>query len=101
MDILWRKYIYVEYPLDFENHKFSDHVFKFNKILYGLKQASRAWYDRLSKFLLKIHFKRENIDTTLFIKNKSNKLLIIHIYVDDIIFDTTNESLCEEFTKLI
>ena len=29
--------VYVEQPLGFENHKYSDHVFKLNKVLYGLK----------------------------------------------------------------
>ena len=31
------KEVYVEQPLGFESHKFSDHVFKLNKALYGLK----------------------------------------------------------------
>ena len=39
------------------------------------------------------------IDTTLFIKPKDNNMLIVHIYVDDIIFGATNVSLCEEFSK--
>ena len=41
------------------------------------------------------------MDKTLFIKKKNNKLLVIQIYVDDIIFGVTNEILCKEFTKLI
>jgi hypothetical protein len=36
--------------------------------LYGLKQVPRAWYDRLSKFLLENDFERGKVDTTLFIK---------------------------------
>ena len=39
------------------------------------------------------------IDTTLFIKQKDNDMLIVQIYVDDIIFGATNVSLCEEFAK--
>ena len=89
--------VYIEQPLDFENHKFSNYVSKLNKILYGLKQAPRIWYDRLSKFLFENNFRRENIGTTFFIKRKSNDLLIVQIYIDDIIFDATNKLLCEEF----
>ena len=73
--------------------------FKLKKSLYGLKQAPRAWYERLSKFLIYSGFKMGKIDTTLFIKPKDNDMLIIQIYVDDIIFGTTNVSLCEEFAK--
>ena len=63
--------------------------------LYGLKQAPRAWFERLSKFLLKNDFKMGKFDTTLFIKIKENDMLLVQIYVDDIIFEATNVSLCE------
>ena len=38
------------------------------------------------------------MDTTLFIKRKVNDILLVQIYVDDIIFGSTNESLCKEFS---
>ena len=38
---------------------------------------------------------------TLFIKTKMKDILLVQVYVDDIIFGTTNESLCKEFAKLI
>ena len=44
--------VYVEQPPGFEDHKYPDHVFKLTKVLYDLKQALRAWYERLSSFLL-------------------------------------------------
>ena len=44
--------VYVEQPPGFEDHKHPDHVFKLTKALYDLKQAPRAWYERLSSFLL-------------------------------------------------
>lgn len=43
--------VYVKQPLGFENVDFPNHVFKLDKILYGLMKAPRAWYLRLSKFL--------------------------------------------------
>ena len=91
--------VYVEQPPGFVDHQFPNHVFKVQKTLYGLKQAPRAWYSRLSSFLCENGFSKGKIDSTLFVKNKGNNLLLVQIYVDDIIFGSTNVSLCEEFSK--
>ena len=93
--------VYVEQPLGFEDQKYLDHVFKLTKALYRLKQAPRAWYERLSSFLLYNNFKRGKVDTTLFIKNTNNDMIIIQIYVDDIVFGATNPHLRKEFEQLI
>ena len=69
------------------------------KALYGLKQAPRTWYERLCKFLLEKGFKMGKVDTTLFTKTKGKDLLLVQIYVDDIIFGSTNDFLCKEFCK--
>jgi hypothetical protein len=37
--------IYVEQPPGFEDQEYPNHVYKFHKILYGLKQAFRAWHE--------------------------------------------------------
>ena len=44
--------VYVKQPPGFENHDFSNHMFKLDKALYALKQAPRAWYECLSSFLI-------------------------------------------------
>ena len=93
--------VYVEQSSDFKNHAFSNHIFKLNKALYGLKQAPRAWYEMLSKFMLDNDFSRGNIDTTLFIKRNHDDILVIQIYVDDIIFGSTNKTFCQDFAKLM
>jgi Reverse transcriptase (RNA-dependent DNA polymerase) len=69
--------------------------------LYGLKQAPRAWYGRLSSFLIENGFTRGINDTTLFTKKRDNDLLLVQIYVDDIIFGSTNAALAEVFLILM
>ena len=82
--------VYVEQPPGFEDEKKSNHVYKLRKALYGLKQAPRAWYERLRDFLLSKGFKMGKVDTTLFTKRLGNDLFVMQIYVDDIIFRSTN-----------
>ena len=93
--------VYVCQPPGFEDTFHPDYVYKLNKALYGLKQAPRAWYETLSNFLLSINFTRGKIDKTLFLKWKGKDLMIVQIYVDDIIFGSTCNKMCEEFRKLM
>ena len=89
--------VYVEQPPGFEDHQHPNHVFKLKKALYGLNQAPRQWYERLSNFLLSHGYERGMIDKTLFIKKSNSEIILVQIYVDDIIFGATQDSLCEEF----
>jgi hypothetical protein len=91
--------VYLKQPHGFEDLKHPDYVFKLKKSLYGLKQASRAWYARLSNFLLEKGFKRGQVDTTIFRKTQKKDILFVQIYVDDIIFGSTNVAICKEFSK--
>ncbi|GJT20867.1 retrovirus-related pol polyprotein from transposon TNT 1-94 [Tanacetum coccineum] len=47
-----REEFYVSQPYGFVDQDNPNHVYKLKKALYWLKQASRAWYDLLSSFLL-------------------------------------------------
>ncbi|GJW50586.1 retrovirus-related pol polyprotein from transposon TNT 1-94 [Tanacetum coccineum] len=69
------------------------HVYKLKKALYGLKQAPRAWYDLLLSFLISQHFSKGAVDPTLFTRKVGNDLLLVQIYVDDIIFASTNTTM--------
>jgi hypothetical protein len=93
--------VYVEQPPDFEDSEHPSHVYKLSKVLYGLKQAPRAWYGCLRDFLLTNGFKVRKVDPTLFTKTISKDLFICQIYVDDIIFGSTNKSSYEEFSKIM
>jgi hypothetical protein len=89
--------VYVEQPSSFEDEKKPNHVYKLKKALYGLKQAPRAWYERLRDFLLFKGFIMGKVDTTLFTKNFGKDLFVLQIYIDDIIFGSTNQ----DFVKSI
>ena len=89
--------VYVEQPKDFINPHRSDDVYKLERALYGLKQAPRTWYDRLTTYLIEHGFKRWFVDTTLFIWNDKNYFVVAQIYVDDIVFGATNDSLAQSF----
>jgi hypothetical protein len=41
------------------------------------------------------------VDTTLFTKRIGKDLFVCQIYVDDIIFGSTNELFCEEFGEMM
>jgi hypothetical protein len=93
--------VYVEQPLGFEDPRNLNHVYRLKKALYGLKQAPTAWYERLSGFLVKQDFKRGMVDTTLFTKDIDGDLFICQIYIDDIIFGSTNDALSHEFATMM
>ncbi|GKA28835.1 retrovirus-related pol polyprotein from transposon TNT 1-94, partial [Tanacetum coccineum] len=96
-----KKEVYVSQPPGFVSTKYPNNVYALDKSLYGLKQAPRAWYGVLSKFLINSGFKKGSIDTTLFIKKKGKDIMPIQIYVDDIIFGSTNLKYCMTFSELM
>ena len=85
--------VYVQQPPGFKDPHFPKFVYILFKALYGPKQAPRAWYDTLSKILLENQFTRGTIDKTLFYKKHCEDIILVQIYVDDIIFGSTNEKI--------
>ncbi|MCO6517110.1 MAG: hypothetical protein J6586_11585, partial [Snodgrassella sp.] len=74
--------VYVKQPPGFEDPAHPNKVYKVIKALYGLHQAPRAWYERLSNFLLKHGYRRGAIDKTLFIKRDKKYIMLVQVYVD-------------------
>ncbi|GJZ96681.1 putative ribonuclease H-like domain-containing protein [Tanacetum coccineum] len=91
-----REEVYVQQP-GFVDPAHPNKVYKVIKALYGLHQAPRAWYETLSAFLLENGFWRGTIDKTLFIKKNRSDIMLVQVYVDDIIFGSTTQSMCTEF----
>ncbi|GJW15750.1 retrovirus-related pol polyprotein from transposon TNT 1-94 [Tanacetum coccineum] len=88
--------VYVSQPEGFVDQDNPSHVYKLKKALYGLKQAPRAWYDMLSSFLISQQFSKGAVDPTLFTWHAGNDILLVQIYVDDIIFASTNTAMCDD-----
>jgi transposase InsO family protein len=90
--------VFVEQPQGYEKKGEEYKVYKLKKALYGLKQAPRAWYSRIEAYFVKEGFERCSCEHTLFIKTgDGGKILIVSLYVDDLIFTSTDESMFVKF----
>ena len=93
--------VYIEQPEGFILGNDENLVCRLKKALYGLKQAPRAWYYRLDKYLHQQGFSKGSADDNLYTKTKNDKLLILVVYVDDIIFGSNEESMSQKFAYVM
>src|ERR1700735_2614422 len=93
--------VYIEQPDGFILGNDPNLVCRLKKALYGLKQAPRAWYYHLDKYLHQQGFSKGSADRNLYTKMDTDKLLIIVVYVDDIIFGGNEESISQNFTSVM
>nr|GEY92366.1 putative ribonuclease H-like domain-containing protein [Tanacetum cinerariifolium] len=91
--------IYVSQPEGFVDPDQPTHVYRLKKAPYGLKQAHRAWYDTLSRFLLDNNFSKGAVDPILFTRKTGKHILLVQIYVDDIIFSSTDPKDYDMFSN--
>lgn len=71
--------IYMEQPPGFQNPNFSNHVCCLHKSQYGLKQALREWFCKLTSFLISLGFQGSKTDISLYFKYVQN---IPYFYVN-------------------
>nr|KYP46604.1 hypothetical protein KK1_031769 [Cajanus cajan] len=76
-------------------------VCKLRKSLYGLKQASRKWYERLSKLLLCLGFVQAQGDHTLFTHSTPDSFLALLVYVDDIVLVGNSLSRIDHLKQIL
>lgn len=95
--------VYMEQPEGFEVPGSENMVYKLNKAVYGLKQASKSWYDKITKVLCdKLDFSRLSSEPCVYFKydkNDSRSMMIIALYVDDLIVFTSPEFQGKEEIK--
>eukprot|EP00253_Pinus_taeda_P015797 PITA_15797 len=93
--------VYIEQPDGFILGNDPKLVCRLRKALYGLKQAPRALYFCLDKYLHRQGFSKGSSDSNLYTKIDNDKLLILVVYVDDIIFGSNEEAMSQNFVLLM
>ncbi|GJX06616.1 retrovirus-related pol polyprotein from transposon TNT 1-94 [Tanacetum coccineum] len=91
--------VYVSQPEGFVDPDHPTHAYRMKKALYCLKQAPWAWYDTLSRFLLEKKISKGEVDLTLFARKTGKHILLVQIYVDDIIFASTDPKACLQVSQ--
>jgi len=76
--------VYMKLPPGLSTSK-PNQVCKLSKSLYGLKQASRKWYEKRTTLLISNGYKQAASDASLFIKSTTETFIVLLVYVDDII----------------
>jgi hypothetical protein len=82
--------VFVRQPMGFESEKYPHQVYK-------LREAPRAWYGRLRGFLFRRGFEMGKVDQNLFLLRQGRDILIVQVYVDDIVFGFSSNSLVARF----
>ena len=83
--------VYVLQPHGFVQKGQENKVCRLLKALYGTKQGSRAWYEKIHAYLVANGFLNSPIESTLYVKRTDDVLLIIVLYVDDMLLTRPNE----------
>jgi len=76
-------------------------VCKLQKSLYGLHQAPRQWFAKLSSKLCAYGFVRSYANYSLFVDQKGKVFLALLVYVDDIILAGNDAKACTEFKSYL
>jgi hypothetical protein len=76
-------------------------VCRLKKTLYGLKQALKAWLDKIRQYLITSGFQTSNADFSLYVKKTDHGILVIVIYVDDLIITGDSDGDISDLKNLL
>jgi Reverse transcriptase (RNA-dependent DNA polymerase) len=91
--------VYIEQPLEYIKLGKEHKVLRLKNALYMLKQALRAWNTRIDSYFKENGFKQCPFESAIYVKARKNKLLIVIMYVDDLIFMDNSHRLIDEFKR--
>ena len=91
--------VYMTLPPGHKLETNSNLACRLNKSIYGLKQSPRAWYGKLSSYLISCNFKISNADHSLFTKCDGINTTLILVYVNDIIITGNNLDQIQKIKK--
>lgn len=85
--------VYMEQPEAFTVEDKVNKVYRLHKAIYGLKQASKAWYEKINNVLCKkLMFTKSLSEPCVYYKSNKGSIIIIALYVDDILLFSTSNS---------
>jgi hypothetical protein len=76
-------------------------VWRLKKSLYGLKQAGRSWYEKLSSTLEEIRAVPTSSDPCFFHLGSGEDITFIAVYVDDILVASRNRNMISKIEKFV
>lgn len=88
--------VYMKLPPGFSASS-PNKVCKLRKSLYGLRQAPRCWFAKLSSVLKDFGFKQNYSDYSLFTLKKGSSIVYVLVYVDDLIIGGNDSDLISKF----
>lgn len=94
-----REDVYVAQPEGFVKEGKEDMVYKLLKALYGLRQAPRAWYEKLNSCLENLGFKKCPSEHAVYTCKSGEDKLIVAVYVDDLLVTGNSVDMIERFKK--
>ena len=79
----------------------SNRVCKLQRSLYGLRQAGRQWYAKLSSFLISNKYTISNANHSLFLKHSGSNTTALLVYVDDTVLTGNDKAEILHITNLL
>jgi len=93
--------VYMEQPPSYVDQTHPNLVYRLKKALYNLKQAPKAWLDKIGQYFVTSGFQTSNADFSLYVKKTDHGIVIIVIYVDDLIITRDSDANIFELKKLL
>jgi Reverse transcriptase (RNA-dependent DNA polymerase) len=91
--------IYILQPPNYESDDSKQMVYKLNKSIYGLKQASHQWYFKFHQVIISFEFEPNLVDECIYHKFSGSKFVFLVLYVDDILLASNDKNMMRETRK--